>query len=268
MRFERQLIQFFRTAGRLFGRPAALILLLRWLLRDRKRRRRIALGSLAVLVVVGIVGELTLAPRHLPWRPLAIDDRAGFATDLKLAAIKLGPDSWCQRLIAGSEALDTTTLEAHDGGNGCGWDAAVHIVSSGGATLGGMPPYAMRCPLAAGAHIWLTSVDHRAREILGTRLARTHHAGTYACRRMYNRKRGPMSQHAYANAWDVTGFELADGRVVSVQKHWDAQGPLQSFLRAVRDDACDIFRVVLSPDFNAAHHDHLHVDMGYGFRCR
>lgn len=49
-----------------------------------------------------------------------------------------------------------------------------------------------------------------------------------------------MSEHAYANAWDVTGFELADGRVVSVQKHWRDAGPLRTFLRAVRDDACNI----------------------------
>lgn len=244
------------------------MLLLRWLFRDKRRRRLIALGSVVVLFVVGIVGELTLAPRHLPWRPLAIDDRAGFATDLKLAAIKLGPDSWCERLIAGSDVLETMVLEAHDGGKGCGWETAMHLVSSGGVTLSGKPPYAMRCPLAAGAHIWLTSVDHRAREILGSGLARTHHAGTFSCRRMYNRKRGPMSQHAYANAWDVTGFELADGRVVSVQKHWNASEPLRTFLRAVRDDACNIFRVVLGPDFNAEHHDHLHVDMGNGFRCR
>lgn len=76
-----------------------------------------------------------------------------------------------------------------------------------------------------------------------------------------------MSEHAYANAWDVTGFELADGRVVSVQKHWNDPGALRTFLRAARDDACNIFRVVLGPDYNDAHHDHLHVDMGGGLRC-
>jgi len=46
------------------------------------------------------------------------------------------------------------------------------------------------------------------------------------------------------------------------------QGPLQTFLRAARDDACKIFRVVLGPDYNKAHEDHLHVDMGGGLRCK
>ena len=248
--------------------PAALYAFIRWLLRNRKNRRRFAIGSGVILVILGVAGELLLAPRDLPWRPLAIDDRAGFSTDIKLAFIDMGPDSWCKQLLARSAVLQTTALSPRDGAGGCGWSKAVHIESSGSATLAGTPPIAMKCPLAAGAHIWLTSVDYRAREVLGSGLARVHHAGTYSCRRMYSRSSGPMSQHAYANAWDVTGFELDDGRVVSVLKHWQGGGALQTFLHAVRDDACNIFSVVLGPDYNDAHRDHLHVDMGMGLRCR
>jgi len=241
---------------------------IRWLLQNRQRRRAILLGAVSVLVVGGIAAELTLEPRHLPWHLLSIDERAGFSTDLKLAAINLGPESWCRRLLSGSNTLQTTTLPSQDGDGDCGWSTAYHVDSSNGVMLNGKPPYAMRCPLTAGAHIWLTSADYRAREVLGSGLSRVHHAGTYSCRRMYNRSSGPMSEHAYANAWDVTGFELADGRVISVEKHWNAEGPLSRFLHAVRDDACYIFRVVLGPDYNAEHHDHLHVDMGNGLRCQ
>lgn len=257
-----------RIARLISRRPKELAQLVRWLPRSRKNRRRLLFGGLAVLLVGSVVAEFTRPPRDLPWHPLEIDDRAGFSTDLKLATIGLGPASWCDRLITRSDVLETTSLKPHDGESGCGWSTAVHLESSNGVTLNGRPPYAMRCPLAAGAHIWLTSIDYRAREILGTSLARIHHAGTFSCRRMYNRSTGPMSEHAYANAWDVTGFELADGRVVSVQKHWDVQGPLRTFLRAARDDACNIFRVVLGPDYNEAHQDHLHVDMGGGLRCQ
>ena len=247
--------------------PAALRQFIYWLARDRANRRRFAIGAALTLVVVGVTGELFLAPRHLPWRPLDIDDRAGLSTDIKLAVMDMGPVSWCERLIGGSSLLETRSLDAHDGDGDCGWSAAVHIESSNAITLTGNPPTAMQCPLAAGAHIWLTSADYRAREILGSGLNRVHHVGTYSCRRMYNRTSGRMSQHAYANAWDVIGFELDDGRVVSVLKHWDAGGDMQRFLHAVRDDACNIFSIVLSPDYNAAHRDHLHVDMGLGLRC-
>ena len=265
MKRTKSLLNIIRQLAR---RPPGLRRSLRWLTRTRQRRRTLLFGAITVLVVGSVTAELTLEPRHLPWHPLAIDDRAGFSTDLKLAAIGLGPESWCQRLLNGSNTLQATSLTARDGEGGCGWSTAFHVDSSNGVTLNGNPPYAMRCPLAAGAHIWLTSVDYRARELLGSGLRRMHHAGTYSCRRMYNRSSGPMSQHAYANAWDVTGFELADGRVVSVEKHWNADEPLRGFLRAVRDDACNIFRVVLGPDYNAAHRDHLHVDMGNGLRCQ
>ena len=253
---------------RLLRQRAALVLVLGWLLRKGKNRKRLLIGILVVAVVGGIAAELTLEPRHLPWHPLAIDDRAGLATDLKLGAIKLGPSGWCERLLDRSTTLQRTTLPAHDGDGDCGWTSAQHIRSSSNATLTGQSPVAMQCPLAAGAHIWLTSVDYRAREILGSGLKRVHHVGTYSCRRMYNRSTGPMSQHAYANAWDVTGFELADGRVVSVLKHWYGGGPLEEFLHAARDDACNIFGIVLGPEYNAAHRDHLHVDMGVGVRCK
>ncbi len=237
------------------------------MMRNRKNRKRFAIGGVLVLIVVGIAGELLLAPRHLPWRPLAIDERSGFSTGIKLAVVGMGPNRWCERLIEGSTVLVTVSLPSQDGPNDCGWSSALHIESSGGKVLTGNSPIAMTCPLAAGAHIWLTSIDRRARELLGSGLVRVHHAGSYSCRRMYNRSSGPMSEHAYANAWDVTGFELADGRIVSVLEHWEVAGSLQDFLIAVRNDACDIFRVVLSPDYNDAHHDHLHVDMGMGMRC-
>ena len=260
-----QLLRIIRLLSR---SPAGLYWLLGRLPRNKQGRKRLVLGIVSLLLIGGITAELTLAPRHLPWHPLAIDDRAGFSTDLKLAAISLGPESWCDRLVDGSTVLETASLDAHDGDGSCGWESAYHLASSNGVTLKGNSPYAMRCPLAAGAHIWLTSVDYHARQMLGSAVVRIHHAGTYSCRRMNNRSTGPMSQHAYANAWDVTGFELADGRVVSIEKHWNDNGPFRAFLRAARDDACNIFRVVLGPEFNAQHHDHLHVDMGNGSRCR
>ena len=41
---------------------------------------------------------------------------------------------------------------------------------------------------------------------------------------------------------------------------WPAGGPKAAFLRDVRDGACGLFATVLSPDYNAAHADHLHFD--------
>ena len=260
---------FLRRLFRLVSLPPHRIArLLRRLLRLARRHRRAAAGILTAALIAAVIADLTLAPRHLPWRPLAIDDRGGFATDMKLRFYKLGPQTWCSSLVATSENLDLTPVNPLETAEGCGWTNGFDIVTSSEINMTGSASTSMRCPLVAGAHIWLTSIDARAREILGSPLASIHHFGTYSCRRMYNRQSGPMSQHAYANAWDVSGFELADGRVISVLNDWDNGDAEERFLKAARSEACRIFSVVLTPDYNEAHRDHFHLDMGNGLRCK
>jgi len=67
---------------------------------------------------------------------------------------------------------------------------------------------------------------------------------------------------------DVIGFTRADGDVVSVQRHWDADDDNAAFLHALRDQSCGVFRGVLGPDYNAQHEDHFHLDMGPHALCR
>ncbi len=35
------------------------------------------------------------------------------------------------------------------------------------------------------------------------------------------------------------------------------------FLRRLRDKACGLFSTTPSPDYNALHYDHFHLDMGF-----
>ena len=107
-----------------------------------------------------------------------------------------------------------------------------------------------------------------AREILGSEVAAIDHYGAYACRRVYGQGEGRVSEHAYANALDVAGFRLRDGRRVTVAADWSDQGEEGRFLRAVRDGACRTFGTVLGPEYNAAHRDHLHLDRGPYRVCR
>ena len=50
------------------------------------------------------------------------------------------------------------------------------------------------------------------------------HYGSYSCRRLYGRSEGAWSEHASANAVDIAGFRLADGRRVSVLGDWQGGG--------------------------------------------
>ncbi|MCE3544180.1 extensin family protein, partial [Escherichia coli] len=86
------------------------------------------------------------------------------------------------------------------------------------------------------------------------------HLGSYACRRLYGRAAGNWSEHARANAIDIAGFRLANGTRITVARDWRGQSAKAAFLRDVRDGACRVYATVLSPDYNVAHRDHLHLD--------
>jgi len=121
----------------------------------------------------------------------------------------------------------------------------------------------MNCPLAAGFLLWSRhSVESAARELLGAGLSQVDHYGVYACRRVNSQAEGRPSAHARAEALDVAGFRLSNGRRVRVEADWPKQTPEAAFLRRVRDDACKVFGSVLSPGYNALHHNHLHLEAG------
>ncbi|MEO7170903.1 MAG: extensin family protein, partial [Sphingomonas sp.] len=111
-----------------------------------------------------------------------------------------------------------------------------------------------------------------AREILGGELVKVETFGTYACRGIVGggaASAGRLSQHGLANAVDISAFVLRDGRRITIQRDWRASdAPAREFLQVVRRSACRRFTTVLSPDYNAAHHDHLHLDMGGRSFCR
>ena len=67
---------------------------------------------------------------------------------------------------------------------------------------------------------------------------------------------------------DIGGFVLADGRRITLLRHWSDTGPDGDFLRRVNSRSCRYFRVSLGPEFNAAHRDHFHFDRGPFWACR
>ena len=91
--------------------------------------------------------------------------------------------------------------------------------------------------------------------------------GTFSCRRINGAASGRWSEHATANAIDIWGFRLSDGRTVNVKADWRERGAEGQFLEDVFSGGCDVFRVALGPDYNAAHADHFHFDMGPGLAC-
>ena len=118
------------------------------------------------------------------------------------------------------------------------------------------------CSLATALEGWARyGVDHAARLTLGSPLARIDTFGSYNCRNIAGSDH--RSAHATANAVDIAAFVLADGRRISVKGDWSSSNAAtRLFLRQIRTSACRRFGVVLSPDYNTAHHDHFHLEVG------
>lgn len=213
-----------------------------------------------VLIVAGLLlaGRAFLVenPQHNPWAPLDLNDPRGWATQAKLDGLR-GDIPACHAVLDRSNVA-FTALEATGDGE-CRRDDRL--------TLGTMPlsprfPQ-MSCPVAAGMVLWLEQdVQPLAEELLGSRVARIEQLGTYSCRRMYGSETGRWSEHATGNAIDIASFILVDDRRISLLRDWDGNDVESRFLREVRDAACNSFGTVLSPEYNAAHADHFHLDQG------
>lgn len=128
---------------------------------------------------------------------------------------------------------------------------------------------AMTCNLGYAFTLWVQSdLQVPAMGEFGSPVVKVETMGTYNCRNVNGAATGRLSEHAFANAVDVSAFILQDGRRISVLGGWNGDEREGRFLRTVRNSACRRFNTVLSPDYNSAHRDHLHFDMGRGPFCR
>ena len=221
-----------------------------------------------IAALIGLALDRNVPPQHLPWRKLNPEAPLGFATRSQFLRMSLAPSKVCMNMARDASGFNSIPAEPKETKSVCGWKTARVVYGSEAGAL--RPGEAnMQCPLAVGTYIWLREINTAAQKHLGSDLKKVHHVGTYSCRRQNGNSSGQWSEHAYANAWDITGFELEDGRVISVLKDWQSKDKTrQKFLRNVRNKACKIFRVTLSPDYNEAHRDHFHVDMGPTTACR
>jgi len=128
----------------------------------------------------------------------------------------------------------------------------------------------INCELASALPAWLSAVDGYVAAHENTRIAAVNIGTSYMCRdRRTGEANTDLSEHAFADALDVVGFTLEDGRTVTVEKGWpgtDEDG--RAIVRFAHDAACTSFMTVLGPEANALHRDHLHLDYGcHGKTC-
>lgn len=202
--------------------------------------RSVILLAIISLATSACVGRKSNVVRHNDSGFQSVDTRICLG-DLKAAAIRF------------------QSLPNQDSGGGCHTIDTIKLLDFGtdATNLG-----AMTCPLAASFSAWARYAARPAAKLyLGSDLVRIETMGTYSCRNIGGGRSGRLSEHAHANAVDVSAFVLRDGRRVSVLDGWSGPQAERNFLRRLHASACKRFGTVLGPNYNAAHANHLHFDM-------
>lgn len=120
----------------------------------------------------------------------------------------------------------------------------------------------MACPLVRSL-LRLGDVlqEYNIRELL--------HIGTYNCRTISGRT--TLSKHSFGMAIDIYGFVDNQGREYILEDHWehDTENPTSFEAQVIYEIAQRmyeerIFNIILTPNYNAAHDNHFHVDLTEG----
>ncbi len=243
--------------------------------RQTRLRSRPILRGAVTLTFIGLLlysgyqilahPDTPLPPAWNPTKPLAIADPITPLTSWKLNRTAANGRSCLSALDGISELQGLSDLESSDQ---CHIRDRVSLLRVGQARVDDLET---RCSIALRLAMWEKhSLQQAAQDILGTQLTRIDHLGSYSCRQMRTSAgtSARMSTHATADAIDVAGFGFADGTSVRLTSGWNSNGADAAFLRAARDGACDWFNLTLSPDYNALHADHFHLQSkGWGL-CR
>lgn len=171
----------------------------------------------------------------------------------------------------------------------CGERSPLQVTAFGNIELS--QPITLNCRMATNLSKWAKQTRDLAQSILDKELTGLQVSTSYQCRRRNNAPTGKISEHGFANALDISGLRFENDIKMSIEANWQPEldKPLEArnsnreslvtsdystlpdaprFLRAARDAACAYFTTVLSPEANAAHADHLHLDLGcHGKSC-
>ncbi|MES2989660.1 MAG: extensin family protein [Pseudomonadota bacterium] len=225
----------------------------------------------AGLIFTLIAGALLLGfamlrgrPQDLPWTRLDLGQPVGAFTGRKLAGLT---DDYAQcRALLRAAGVRYTMLSPVKAEEQCGYSDGVRFGEGGSREIDYNPAgLGTSCAVAAALAVWEWNVvQPAAQRHFGAKVSRIEHLGSYSCRRIYGRSAGDWSEHATADALDIAAFRLSNGERISVLEDWNAKGEggaeKAAFLREIRTGGCKLFSTVLSPDYNAAHRDHLHFD--------
>ena len=119
------------------------------------------------------------------------------------------------------------------------------------------PPATLRCAMAEQVTEWVRDDVAPSLAHSGPPLRALDNFNSYECRGRNRVRAAALSEHGRADALDVRGFRLADGREfrlvdINVAKDWREK---------TRASACARFSTVLGPGSDGYHEEHIHLDL-------
>jgi hypothetical protein len=153
----------------------------------------------------------------------------------------------------------------------CGEQSPISVtgVLANGRMVPLSSPATLNCEMASALPRWVETIDGYLQSRENSGLAEIATSTSYFCRPRNNVTGADISEHGFANALDVIGFTLEDGRTISVLEDWSPATSVGGrLLRFAHGAACSGFTTVLGPEANALHEDHFHLDLGcHGQSC-
>jgi hypothetical protein len=164
------------------------------------------------------------------------------------------------RLALTEEIAIAPSIPDIQGPGGCGGTDLVKleaVVLPGKHRVAVTPAATLRCSMATAIADWVRTDLVPLTEKLGSEPGMLDNFDSYECRG-FNRVPGAhLSEHGHANALDVRGLKLADGRTISLTDRTVSRELREAILHSV----CARFTTVLGPGSDWYHEDHIHLDL-------
>ncbi|HXW19440.1 MAG TPA: extensin family protein [Roseiarcus sp.] len=208
-----------------------------------------------------------MARRVLPWLlglcgPLSLAG-CGFFEHAERPAWRDQAEEACLASRAVQPSAYIEPMPEIDGPGICGLRHPFKVSAIAGGAVSVETPVTIDCSMIPALEAWLADiVEPRAEARFGQAVVGLTAFGAYSCRSIDNIGGAQLSEHAFGNAIDISGFKLADGRVISIVKEWRrTDGQESAFLHEVHAGACQHFTTVLGPGADAFHYNHFHLDL-------
>lgn len=150
-----------------------------------------------------------------------------------------------------------------DGPGICGMTHPFKVSAIADGAIAFDKPVTMDCSMVPALEGWLADVvQPSAQARFGVAVVGLDSFGAYSCRGIDHMAGAKLSEHAFGNAIDISGFRLADGREISIVREWKkADSQESAFLHEIQAGACQHFTTVLAPGADPFHYNHFHLDL-------